>query len=362
MPRRGGSAPVDDRQPTFVIIDEAHNFVPDTPINTLQEQVSNRIAAIAAEGRKYGLFLVLATQRPSKLRKGLLSECENASLLKIQSKAERIHAAEVLGIPAETVEQISTFPPGTALLHTRTLGARFLDCSVGSGENADRRQRNKTSRVGWKIITDAAGSRNVGRRGAREPLSHCLCGGRDDPSSAAHHFVLRRARDTSAAPARPALYPYSNNSSPKDSLLNFCGGVTLASRPSGVKSIRFQYGYTVSTWLCGNSVAEKWKMSPRAGCEDKHHRPLHVVKPSPSATFVLYATHEHKIRRTPRQSPAGAGCRDPESQKGRTARERQVSKQAARRAAPRRQGPDAPAIGRLTRTIFVMADYRSASY
>ena len=110
-------ARIDDRRPTFVVIDEAHNFAPEEPLNELQKHVSDRIATIAAEGRKYGLFLILATQRPSKLRRGLLSECENASLLRIQAKSERTHAAEALGIPAETLDRISTFPSGVALMH-----------------------------------------------------------------------------------------------------------------------------------------------------------------------------------------------------------------------------------------------------
>jgi hypothetical protein len=114
---QGAMSKIDDRSPTFVIIDEAHNFAPEEPINALQKHVSDRIATIAAEGRKYGLFLVLATQRPTKLRRGLLSECENVSLLRIQSKTERSRAAKALGIPSDTVDQVSTFPSGTALMH-----------------------------------------------------------------------------------------------------------------------------------------------------------------------------------------------------------------------------------------------------
>ncbi|MET8776363.1 hypothetical protein AB0H49_16015 [Nocardia sp. NPDC050713] len=32
---------------------------------------------IAAEGRKYGLWLLLSTQRPSKVHPGILSQCDN---------------------------------------------------------------------------------------------------------------------------------------------------------------------------------------------------------------------------------------------------------------------------------------------
>ena len=113
----------DQRVPTFIVIDEAHNFAPEEPSNPLQARVSDKIAQIAAEGRKYGIYLILATQRPKKLRRGLLSECENSALLKIQSKVERTYAGEALGIPSDTTDQIGSFGSGTALMHGRWVPA-----------------------------------------------------------------------------------------------------------------------------------------------------------------------------------------------------------------------------------------------
>lgn len=80
----------DPRTPTFIVIDEAHNFVPaEDPTDPHALRISQSIQRIAAEGRKYGLFLLLATQRPSKVRPGLLSECENVCLLRLRSPIER---------------------------------------------------------------------------------------------------------------------------------------------------------------------------------------------------------------------------------------------------------------------------------
>jgi hypothetical protein len=50
-----------DRAPTFVVIDEAHNFAPETTTNPLQARVTENLIRIASEGRKYGLYLILAT-------------------------------------------------------------------------------------------------------------------------------------------------------------------------------------------------------------------------------------------------------------------------------------------------------------
>lgn len=52
--QNGNVDKIDDRVPTFVVIDEAHNFAPDEPINALQKHVSDKIATIAAEGRNMG--------------------------------------------------------------------------------------------------------------------------------------------------------------------------------------------------------------------------------------------------------------------------------------------------------------------
>jgi hypothetical protein len=113
----------DKRVPTFIVIDEAHNFAPEEPVSSLQARVSDKIATIAAEGRKYGLFVVIATQRPTKLRRGLLPECENSAVLRIQSKLERQFAGEALAIPSETIEQVGNFETGDALLSGRWVAA-----------------------------------------------------------------------------------------------------------------------------------------------------------------------------------------------------------------------------------------------
>jgi hypothetical protein len=80
----------DRRTPVFLVLDEAHNFVPtEEPVDPHALRISQYIQRIAAEGRKYGLFLLLATQRPSKIRPGLLSECENVCFLRLRSPTER---------------------------------------------------------------------------------------------------------------------------------------------------------------------------------------------------------------------------------------------------------------------------------
>lgn len=51
----------DSRVPILIVIDEAHNLVPAEPTTVLQQRLVDRFIQIAAEGRKYGLWLLLST-------------------------------------------------------------------------------------------------------------------------------------------------------------------------------------------------------------------------------------------------------------------------------------------------------------
>lgn len=64
--------------PVFVVIDEAHNLVREQNPGPITDMVET----IAAEGRKFKLFLVLLTQRPDKINKRVFSECENFVVMK----------------------------------------------------------------------------------------------------------------------------------------------------------------------------------------------------------------------------------------------------------------------------------------
>ncbi|MEN6303210.1 MAG: ATP-binding protein [Armatimonadia bacterium] len=108
-----------NRVPTFIVIDEAHNLVPKRTDSALAETVASSLHQVAAEGRKYGLFLILASQRPAKIRRGLLSECENTCLLRLQSPIDHQAAADTWGIPLEDAMRTRHFRTGQGILFGR---------------------------------------------------------------------------------------------------------------------------------------------------------------------------------------------------------------------------------------------------
>lgn len=73
------------RYPIYVFVEESHKFVPEGG-STLTSDVINKIAA---EGRKFGLFLTLITQRPSKVHPNTLSQCNSQIVMKLTNPEDQ---------------------------------------------------------------------------------------------------------------------------------------------------------------------------------------------------------------------------------------------------------------------------------
>jgi DNA helicase HerA-like ATPase len=109
-----------ERRPTLIVIDEAHNVCPAEPEDGLQAMITDRCVQIAGEGRKYGLYLLVATQRPAKLHPNVLSQCENVILMRMNSRADLAHVQELFSmVPAGLLAEASGFDLGECLLAGR---------------------------------------------------------------------------------------------------------------------------------------------------------------------------------------------------------------------------------------------------
>lgn len=105
-----------ERNPILIVIDEAHNLCPAETHDPVGQLLSERIIQIAAEGRKFGLWLLLSTQRPGKVHPNVLSQCDNLALLKMSSPRDLHELGELLGyVPAEMLAQTAKFTQGQAL-------------------------------------------------------------------------------------------------------------------------------------------------------------------------------------------------------------------------------------------------------
>lgn len=82
----GQNSPVGGKQqPLLIVLEEAHNY-----LKAGENSISSRtIQIIAKEGRKYGVGLMLVTQRPSELDKTVLSQCGTIIALRMNNSDDR---------------------------------------------------------------------------------------------------------------------------------------------------------------------------------------------------------------------------------------------------------------------------------
>jgi DNA helicase HerA-like ATPase len=73
-----------NRFPIHLLLEEAHRYIAATP-SRYAVDATKGFERIAKEGRKYGMFILLASQRPSELSKTVLSQCSNFVVHRIQN-------------------------------------------------------------------------------------------------------------------------------------------------------------------------------------------------------------------------------------------------------------------------------------
>jgi DNA helicase HerA-like ATPase len=108
------------RTPTFLVIDEAHNIAPLSRKTPAAERLAADIVRIAAEGRKFGLYLIVVTQRPRKLDPSILSECDGLFLMRMTNSTDISAAQDIFGfLDPEVGKLATTLSVGEVLLQGR---------------------------------------------------------------------------------------------------------------------------------------------------------------------------------------------------------------------------------------------------
>jgi DNA helicase HerA-like ATPase len=106
----------EQRRPILIVIDEAHNLCSPEGTGPVQVAVRERLVQIAAEGRKFGLWLLLSTQRPSRVHPSIISQCDNLALMKMSSPVDLEELGTVFGfVPPALLARASGFRQGEAL-------------------------------------------------------------------------------------------------------------------------------------------------------------------------------------------------------------------------------------------------------
>ncbi|MCC6176108.1 MAG: ATP-binding protein [Chloroflexi bacterium] len=69
--------------PVFVVLEEAHNLVPPEGRGGGSSRAARIVNTVAAEGRKFQVFLVVVTQRPSRVHQDTLSQCGSQLIMRL---------------------------------------------------------------------------------------------------------------------------------------------------------------------------------------------------------------------------------------------------------------------------------------
>jgi len=105
------------KYPIFAIVEEAHRLCPAGSGRETKPNSKERLAEIAAEGRKFGTFLTLITQRPSKIDEDVLSQCNSMIVQRIVNERDQQSiAAASESMASDMISELPGLNVGDAII------------------------------------------------------------------------------------------------------------------------------------------------------------------------------------------------------------------------------------------------------
>lgn len=102
--------------PILLVFEEAHKYVPNSELSKFRAS-KNSIERIAKEGRKYGVTLLLASQRPSEISETIFSQCNNFIAMRLTNPNDQNYVKKLLpDTLGNIIDELPTLRAGEALL------------------------------------------------------------------------------------------------------------------------------------------------------------------------------------------------------------------------------------------------------
>lgn len=102
--------------PILLVYEEAHKYVPNSDLSKYRSSKVS-IERIAKEGRKYGVTLLLASQRPSEISETIFSQCSNFIAMRLTNPADQGYVKKLLPDSlGSLIDKMTSFRQGEALL------------------------------------------------------------------------------------------------------------------------------------------------------------------------------------------------------------------------------------------------------
>jgi len=146
--------------PVNLVLEEAHRYIAYDSKRTFlrANQIFDRVAK---EGRKYGLFFTISSQRPSELSKTVLSQCNNFIVHRIQNPDDLAHIRQITPhISETTLKKLPSIPTQHALIFGNAVNipALFKVKDADPLPNSDNNEVSKN----WFIDKDTNISLELG--------------------------------------------------------------------------------------------------------------------------------------------------------------------------------------------------------
>lgn len=102
--------------PILLVYEEAHKYVPNSDLSKYRSSKTS-IERIAKEGRKYGVTLLLASQRPSEISETIFSQCNNFIAMRLTNPVDQSYVRKLLPDSlGSLIDKMTSFRQGEALL------------------------------------------------------------------------------------------------------------------------------------------------------------------------------------------------------------------------------------------------------
>jgi len=103
--------------PIALILEEAQNYIPEVDKNGKKSITKKVFERIAREGRKFGVSLIVSSQRPSELSKTILSQCNTFIVHKLQNPEDQRYIRQIVSSAnEELLNQLPILPQQHAII------------------------------------------------------------------------------------------------------------------------------------------------------------------------------------------------------------------------------------------------------
>lgn len=109
----------EDMIPLNVVCDEAHIYIPSSGfgIGASERRLLDIFETIAKEGRKFGVSLAVASQRPSELNKTIMAQCANFIIMKMSNDTDKQMMKSMMPEGTRSVlDAVNLFAPGDCMI------------------------------------------------------------------------------------------------------------------------------------------------------------------------------------------------------------------------------------------------------